>query len=618
MFRMKRIPRKVTIKFTEEERALYNSEIEKYSDDKEMVLKLMSNKKMITSCWPAFVKKHNIKFDHPTDSKLFAFLSIADEVVRTSKKKLLVFSFYTGTLDYLKEKLIESGYGVGVIHGKLSNRQEEIVRFKNDPNCQILLSSEVGSEGLDFQFCDALVNYDLPWNPMVVEQRIGRIDRVGQKSKKLNIYNLVIQDSIEEIIYDRLLDRIDIFRNTIGDLEAILDESDKDAPIMFEAKNGIMRKLYSQKLTLQEQKEIADDARVAIETRRKLLNELENEIGKSFANDQYIQQEITKIHTSKQYITADEIHFLLAYLFTHPDGLPQFDFTTEKGDSMVHKLAWGPNDTKLLTDFLRTYISNKSSHPDLHLMLGQFERSITHASKFKITFDQQFAFDNIGVEYVGLYHPLVDAAKNFFISKGLDKNLTFKYSLDAKIVGVKPGLYMLPTIHCKMNKMNLSGHNNGQILIEHFAIQMDRNCEILEKEIASKLLSASQEDLPRNMTDGFKFSDAPTDWINKLEDLVTLQTIAIRNLNTSEHKTLFLSELQRKYDSQKQLDSIQKERLFKQIRSVEPDNSIIGKWQDDILKIDAKLNDLEVRYQRSLGSFEMEASIISIALIHVN
>jgi SNF2 family DNA or RNA helicase len=267
-----RIPRKVTIKFTEEERALYNSEIEKYSDDKEMVLKLMSNKKMITSCWPAFVKKHNIKFDHPTDSKLFAFLSIADEVVRTSKKKLLVFSFYTGTLDYLKEKLIESGYGVGVIHGKLSNRQEEIVRFKNDPNCQILLSSEVGSEGLDFQFCDALVNYDLPWNPMVVEQRIGRIDRVGQKSKKLNIYNLVIQDSIEEIIYDRLLDRIDIFRNTIGDLEAILDESDKDAPIMFEAKNGIMRKLYSQKLTLQEQKEIADDARVAIETRRKLLN----------------------------------------------------------------------------------------------------------------------------------------------------------------------------------------------------------------------------------------------------------------------------------------------------------------------------------------------------------
>ena len=64
-----------------------------------------------------------------------------------------------------------------MIHGMVENRIDVLDEFKNNPNAHILLSSEVGSEGLDMQFCNSMVNYDLPWNPMVVEQRIGRIDR---------------------------------------------------------------------------------------------------------------------------------------------------------------------------------------------------------------------------------------------------------------------------------------------------------------------------------------------------------------------------------------------------------------------------------------------------------
>jgi ATP-dependent helicase HepA len=86
----------------------------------------------------------------------------------------------------------------------------------------VLLSSEVGCEGLDFQFCDGLVNYDLPWNPMRVEQRIGRIDRYGQKSETAAIYNLITPGTVDAEIYERCLFRIGVFRQALGGSEEIL------------------------------------------------------------------------------------------------------------------------------------------------------------------------------------------------------------------------------------------------------------------------------------------------------------------------------------------------------------------------------------------------------------
>ena len=88
-----------------------------------------------------------------------------------------------------------------MIHGDVSNRQTVIDQFHYNDNIDILLSSEVGSEGLDMQFCNSMVNYDLPWNPMVVEQRIGRIDRFGQESPIVHIYNMIVKGSIQEDIY---------------------------------------------------------------------------------------------------------------------------------------------------------------------------------------------------------------------------------------------------------------------------------------------------------------------------------------------------------------------------------------------------------------------------------
>lgn len=135
----------------------------------------------------------------------------------------LVFSFFTRTILYLERRLKEDGYKVQIMYGKTPSDQRQTImkQFRNQ-EFDILICSEVGSEGLDFEFCNVLVNYDLPWNPMRVEQRIGRLDRFGQKADKIFILNIRVPGTIEDDIFMRLFTRIGVFEDSIGELEPIL------------------------------------------------------------------------------------------------------------------------------------------------------------------------------------------------------------------------------------------------------------------------------------------------------------------------------------------------------------------------------------------------------------
>jgi len=141
---------------------------------------------------------------------------------------MLVFSTFRHTLAYLVEQLDNEPVRIGLVHGDIpeDERRDLRNRFslpKEDPrSLDLLLSSEVGCEGLDYQFCDGLVNYDLPWNPMRVEQRIGRIDRYGQKSETVVIYNFITPGTVDAEIYERCLLRIGVFRQALGGSEEIL------------------------------------------------------------------------------------------------------------------------------------------------------------------------------------------------------------------------------------------------------------------------------------------------------------------------------------------------------------------------------------------------------------
>ncbi len=168
------------------------------------------------------------------DPKVNALLAIVEEKQSAANNKIMVFSSFRHTLNYLQAKMASKGVRVAVVHGGTPDleRVELRDRFRRDrgePDAlDVLLFSEVGCEGLDYQFCDCLVNYDIPWNPMRLEQRIGRIDRKGQKSEKVRIYNLITPGTVDADIYDRCMMRIGIFNSAIGGSEEILGSIAKE------------------------------------------------------------------------------------------------------------------------------------------------------------------------------------------------------------------------------------------------------------------------------------------------------------------------------------------------------------------------------------------------------
>jgi len=166
----------------------------------------------------------------PDDPKVAALVQILANKTRSLNNKALVFSTFRHTLAYLEAHTRRAGLRVATIHGGVPDEERAGLRArfalsKDDPDAiDVLLSSEVGCEGLDFQFCDFLVNYDLPWNPMRIEQRIGRIDRYGQRSETVAILNFVTPGTVDAEIYERCLWRIGVFQHSVGGNEEILGE----------------------------------------------------------------------------------------------------------------------------------------------------------------------------------------------------------------------------------------------------------------------------------------------------------------------------------------------------------------------------------------------------------
>ncbi len=166
----------------------------------------------------------------PKDLKLEALRKIVRERQNLPNNKVMIFSSFRHTLSYLHKNLRQDGFRVAQIHGgtpdeeRLQLRERfEKPRSETD-SLDLMLFSEVGCEGLDYQFCDCIVNYDLPWNPMKIEQRIGRIDRRGQKSESVAIINLITPGTVDADIYERCLLRIGVFESALGGSEEILGE----------------------------------------------------------------------------------------------------------------------------------------------------------------------------------------------------------------------------------------------------------------------------------------------------------------------------------------------------------------------------------------------------------
>lgn len=308
--------------------------------------------------------------------------------------KVLVFSYFRRTLDYLERRLTNDGFRLVRIDGSVKTvpddpradeRQRRIVQFRDDPVIDIMLTSEVGSEGLDFQFCDTMVNWDLPWNPMVVEQRIGRLDRIGQQSEQILIINLACEGTIEERILRRLYQRIGIFEHSIGELE----------PILGEIVRALERDLFRPGLTPDEQMRILHFQEIAIETQRKTQQALEQDADLLIGHDEFFRTKMDMIQRFGRYIGGDELR-----LFAENElksVAPGLYFERDQGPDLF-RLAYRREVEQLIESKL------PRGDDEGVRFLAQYRRGAV-----RFAFDGETADRHPGVEPIHAQHPLIRA-----------------------------------------------------------------------------------------------------------------------------------------------------------------------------------------------------------------
>ncbi|MDO9527743.1 MAG: SNF2-related protein [Syntrophales bacterium] len=143
------------------------------------------------------------------------------QLIRKNEDKKIIFVRYVKTLEYLSGLLRNMGYPFAVFSGNMTPREKDISISAFRDDIPILLSTETGGEGRNLQFCNTLINYDLPWNPMRLEQRIGRLHRIGQK-RDVYVFNLCMSGSIEDYMMRILHDKLNMFELVIGEIDTIL------------------------------------------------------------------------------------------------------------------------------------------------------------------------------------------------------------------------------------------------------------------------------------------------------------------------------------------------------------------------------------------------------------
>ncbi|MBN1382562.1 MAG: DEAD/DEAH box helicase family protein [Deltaproteobacteria bacterium] len=275
------------------------------------------------------------------DSKYHELQTLLVEIL--PDEKAVIFAYYRPTLAYLRRRLIADGVTVALIHGDVPNDQrwDEIERFKDPRGPRVLLSSEVGSEGIDLQFCRVMVNYDLPWNPMRVEQRIGRIDRVGQQAKRLSIVNFKVRDTIEERLYNRLHSKLAHFTNSLGDLEAVIGREVQNLTV----------DLLSKDLTSEEENRRMEQAEQVIENQLIQIQALEESGDALIALSDYVQSKIQEDREKGRYIQPNELEDYLADFFEREYQGCEIDYNTPFDGCLQIRLTYEAHYA--LSNFIR-------------------------------------------------------------------------------------------------------------------------------------------------------------------------------------------------------------------------------------------------------------------------
>jgi len=425
------------------------------------------------------------------DSKFNGLKDILHKLLlENQKEKIIVFSRFRATLEYLNERLGKNGIRTILMMGGKEFDKDAIVNefgLPDGPN--VLLSSEVGSEGLDLQFCHFMVNYDLPWNPMKVEQRIGRIDRLGQKAPKISIWNLFYKDTIDERVYTRLLNRLHIFEYALGGLEPVIgQEIDK-----------LTYELLSKPLTPEQEMQRIDQAKVALENNQRMERELEEEAVQLVAYGDYILNQIKAAKDLNRWIDAKDIQVYITDFFNlHYPGCQfkqllkdELDFEIRLNNEAKHDLEQFLSDTKSRG---LTVLTRNDPTP----VRCRFENKLAGSRHHNI-------------EIINQIHPLIR-----FVTHSIDKNEEYSY----------------PAVSVRLNSKYLPKELQKGIYI--FTIQkwMVRGIQELEQlYFAAMPMGGSTDLLPENHAERLALAAAMhgENWLEARNLVVLNQAVVYAN-----------------------------------------------------------------------------------------
>lgn len=231
------------------------------------------------------------------DSKYRKLEALLKEFFRDyPQEKVIVFSYFRDTLGYLAQRLEAVGIPALAVMGG-DDKQARIDEFRESGHYKVLLASEVAAEGVDLQFMRLLVNYDLPWNPMRVEQRIGRIDRIGQQAQAISIANLVYQDTIDDRILTRLFEKLKLFEDALGCTEDVIQDGI----------SLLTRDLLNDHLTPEQQERRIDQARAVMEQNRRNMAEIQEHEADFVGLGEFVRNKVSHARDTQRRITDQDL-----------------------------------------------------------------------------------------------------------------------------------------------------------------------------------------------------------------------------------------------------------------------------------------------------------------------
>ena len=393
-----------------------------------------------------------------------------DHLKRYPHEKIVVFAFFRGTLAYLQRRLEADGVSCACIYGNMGMRSTddgdidakaaEIARFAERDGPSVLLSSEVGSEGIDLQFARMVFNYDLPWNPMRVEQRIGRIDRMGQKADRITIGHFVTIGTVDDRIINRLYQRINIFKKSIGDLDEIFGERIQ----------SVILDYFRENLSPEEAEQRIEQNTLAMENNKLETERLEKEAPGLAGHADYILRSIRQSHAAGHYIRPEDLRRYVTD-FLH-ERFPGSSVEYQGGSTDVVRIVPSPSARDALGAFI------EQERP------ARQTRLIDPGANVLVTFNPNAPAPVRGrPEVVDVTHPLVLWMRSVIAAESREIVPAIAAEVDSADVDANPGLYVFASDFWRLEGIR------KQITLQHVVLSVEAG-DRLEASQSERLVDA--------------------------------------------------------------------------------------------------------------------------------